>query len=616
MIRSALRRLARGSHVSSRLTLSRRLSRITGTASPFEFGADLIPSLRQFGTPGLNAAAISPQSIPSGTASPFEFGAAAPLFSDETSPILQPASEGFSDLGWKSPVSPGLPSSILNTQLAQPFAVPYPTDLSETAGVTASQGATTVPSIPDQIDTSGFAGSGYQGNGGYQRPAKASGGIGSAAIGTAAQLTRLAGGGAPSTFAAGASFPKTAAQWVTAAAQVGARSSSVLSAGGTSQSVPFATSDNPLGPVKAAPASGTNVAGPASGTNSIGSGFKGLATNLRSAFSQSASGIQGNFAAYGRGFSSIFGGGAQGAAQSGGAAASSAASLGSAAPADIGSSAASLGSAAPEDVGASASGGAGALSELSASPAAGTPLAGLATSGGVALALHGLTGNDAGTWGGAAQGAAGGFLIAGPIGAAVGFAIGVGEIAAGVESPRRKAIREVKQDYHITISNSMADQIVQIAKQKYGSNIAIAVRSPDVRQMLGIYAAGTGQSQNSLLSSTIPRAGSLVEQGGQLYQQATYVNGQAYTYQSNLPVLGGPAGTYPSTSGPAVAAVPPPINIQSLSLSVGDKGAADFLSGSVVTSDFVASQYSEAQNNSNGRLQNAATIQQPGLIVG
>ena len=35
--------------------------------------------------------------------------------------------------------------------------------------------------------------------------------------------------------------------------------------------------------------------------------------------------------------------------------------------------------------------------------------------------------------------------------------------------------------------------------------------------------------------------------GGRLYQQATYVNGTPYTFQSNLPVLGGyPTRMYPT----------------------------------------------------------------------
>ena len=92
--------------------------------------------------------------------------------------------------------------------------------------------------------------------------------------------------------------------------------------------------------------------------------------------------------------------------------------------------------------------------------------------------------------------------------------------------------------------------------------------------------------------------------GGKLYQQATYVNGMPYTFQSSLPVAGGYAtGTYP-TPGP-----------MSLQLNVSGQGAAQFVAGQVVTPEFVQSQWSSAAAGSNGRLQNSAVIQQPGLVI-
>jgi len=92
--------------------------------------------------------------------------------------------------------------------------------------------------------------------------------------------------------------------------------------------------------------------------------------------------------------------------------------------------------------------------------------------------------------------------------------------------------------------------------------------------------------------------------GGKLYQQATYVNGTPYTFQSNLPVAGGySTGNYP-TSGP-----------MSLQVNVSGQGAAQFVAGQVVTPEFVQSQWSSAAAASNGRLQNSAVIQQPGLVI-
>jgi hypothetical protein len=91
---------------------------------------------------------------------------------------------------------------------------------------------------------------------------------------------------------------------------------------------------------------------------------------------------------------------------------------------------------------------------------------------------------------------------------------------------------------------------------------------------------------------------------GKLYQQATYVNGSPYTFQSSLPAEGGYAtGTYPS---------PGPMTLQ---VNVQGQGAAQFVAGQIVTSEFVQAQWSSAASASNGRLQNSAMIQQPGLVV-
>jgi len=92
--------------------------------------------------------------------------------------------------------------------------------------------------------------------------------------------------------------------------------------------------------------------------------------------------------------------------------------------------------------------------------------------------------------------------------------------------------------------------------------------------------------------------------GGKLYQQATDVNGTPNTFQSNLPVAGGySTGTYP-THGP-----------MTLQVNVSGQGTAQFVAGEVVTPEFVQAQWSSAASASNGRLQNSAIIQQPGLVI-
>jgi hypothetical protein len=244
----------------------------------------------------------------------------------------------------------------------------------------------------------------------------------------------------------------------------------------------------------------------------------------------------------------------------------------------------------------------GGVQAVAKSPAAGAA--------GMMLAMNGLFGGSRGTWGGIAQSTAGGALIGeqigGPLGAAIGagagFLAGLGEKLFGVESPENEAKRLVKQLYSINIDNSMAKQIAGIAQQKYAGHVSIAVRDPDVRKMLMLYSEATGQKMP--LSATTPQSASLAEMGGRLYQQATYVNGMPYAFQSNLPVLGGyAAGAYPS---------PGPMMLQ---VNVQGQGAAQFVAGQVVTPEFVQAQWSNAAAGSNGRLQNSAVIQQPGLVI-
>jgi hypothetical protein len=191
-------------------------------------------------------------------------------------------------------------------------------------------------------------------------------------------------------------------------------------------------------------------------------------------------------------------------------------------------------------------------------------LAGAALSGGgMMLAQQGLLGSSRGTATGVAEGALGGamvgFAMGGPIGAAIGGAAGllagIGEVIAGVETPQREAARLIKSIYGLNIDSNSTTiaQIVSMAKQSYGNNIAVAVRSPQVRQLLQLYADSTGQKSSVLMAQQVHSA-SLAESGGSLYQQATYNNGTPYTYASNLPTLGPTGGTLPvAQPGGAVA---------------------------------------------------------------
>lgn len=239
---------------------------------------------------------------------------------------------------------------------------------------------------------------------------------------------------------------------------------------------------------------------------------------------------------------------------------------------------------------------------------------------GIPLATAGIAGVRRGTAGGTVEsmlGGAGvgagigtmimpglGTAIGAGVGAAAGLGIGLGEMLAGVESPRHEAIRLAQSLYRIHISNSAADQIVSIATQNYGGQVSVAIRSPQVRQMLGLYAAGTGQSNLFPQGMDTPHGASLVESGGRLQQQATYQYGQAFTQSSNLPVYGGmPTTTLGSPGG---------VN---LALNIGGQDAARFLQGNVVSPDVVSTQYAAAMNSSNGRVSQALMMSEPGSIA-
>jgi hypothetical protein len=247
-----------------------------------------------------------------------------------------------------------------------------------------------------------------------------------------------------------------------------------------------------------------------------------------------------------------------------------------------------------------------------------SPAAGAA---GMMLATSGLFGSNRGTWTGALEDTAGGALIGeqmgGPLGAAIGaaagFTAGVAEKLLGIESPQRKAHDDIKSIYGVDIpqNSGTIKQVVQIAQSQFGGDIAVAVRSPSVRQLVMLYSEATGQKMP--LSATTPYAGSLVEQGGKLYQQASYQDGQAHVYASNIPTLGGiAAGTYPTPGNPNTAGG---TGATYMSLSISGNDAANFMTGQFVTPQFVTDQAMAAQYSSYGRTQQSANMQLPGLTV-
>jgi hypothetical protein len=258
----------------------------------------------------------------------------------------------------------------------------------------------------------------------------------------------------------------------------------------------------------------------------------------------------------------------------------------------------------------------GTLAGVASSPAAGTA--------GLLLGLNGVQRQGVGgTIESGLGGALAGFALGaqlGSIGGPMGAAIGAGAgILAGIissvffENPQRKAHDDIKSIYGVDIpwNSGTIKQVVQIAQSQFGGDIAVTVRSPAVRQLVMLYSEATGQKMP--LSATTPYAGSLAEQGGKLFQQASYQDGQAHVYASNLPTLGGiAAGTYPTPGNPNTAGGS---GATYLSLNVSGSDAANFMTGQFVTPQFVTDQAMAAQYSSYGRTQQSANMQLPGLTV-
>lgn len=120
---------------------------------------------------------------------------------------------------------------------------------------------------------------------------------------------------------------------------------------------------------------------------------------------------------------------------------------------------------------------------------------------------------------------AGGALIGakfgGPLGAAIGAGVGAaaGLVRLFIKGATQKAREKIKALYGVNIPDrGLLQQIVETAKQSFGSNLDVAIRSPQIRDLIELYAMSTGQSTSGLPTTVKPLR--LVQQGGSLFQQA------------------------------------------------------------------------------------------------
>lgn len=148
----------------------------------------------------------------------------------------------------------------------------------------------------------------------------------------------------------------------------------------------------------------------------------------------------------------------------------------------------------------------------------------LAGAGLVAAGLHrgGASGLGMTTAGGALIG----FKFGGPIGAAIGAAAGAiaGTIRLFMKGADQKVQEKVKQVYAVDIKEkNIRMQILELAKQKYGGNLDLAIRSPEVRELVQLYAATQGTQAQNMPRPMYPAT--FAQGGGSLSVQPVYSNG-------------------------------------------------------------------------------------------
>ncbi len=112
-----------------------------------------------------------------------------------------------------------------------------------------------------------------------------------------------------------------------------------------------------------------------------------------------------------------------------------------------------------------------------------------------------------------------GMKYGGYLGAAIGAGIGAvaGIARLFMKSAADKVREKVKATYGIDVSDKgVLNQIADTAKQSFGGNIDVAIRSPEVRDLIELYAQTTGQSARGMPARMTPL--SMVQTGGSLYE--------------------------------------------------------------------------------------------------
>ena len=130
-----------------------------------------------------------------------------------------------------------------------------------------------------------------------------------------------------------------------------------------------------------------------------------------------------------------------------------------------------------------------------------------------------------------------------------GFAAGM--VRLFIKGAVEKARQKIKDLYGVDIPDKgVLQQIVDTAKQSYGGNLDMAIRTQQIRDLIQLYAMSTGQATKGMPATVHPL--DLVQKGGSLYQSPGYSNGTALPGMGGLPTLDSIGGGVASGAGPVV----------------------------------------------------------------
>lgn len=125
-----------------------------------------------------------------------------------------------------------------------------------------------------------------------------------------------------------------------------------------------------------------------------------------------------------------------------------------------------------------------------------------------------------------AGGAMIGYKFGGPLGAAIGAGVGAaaGVVRLFMKGAEQKAREKIKSAYGVDISDKgVLRQIVEMAKSDFGGNVDMAIRSPQIRELIELYAMTTGQKTSGMPATMRPAT--LSQRGGAVYEQPSFSNG-------------------------------------------------------------------------------------------